>query len=84
MIGNNLLRRGVSTGLNRAARRVRRAGGWLPDRRGAMAAVMAVSIPAMIALGGWALDQSYVYYRYQLLKHAAEAAAMAGHTELAS
>ena len=49
-----------------------------------MAAVMAVSIPALVVVGGWAVDQAYVYYRYQLLEHAAAAAALAAHTELAS
>ncbi len=53
-------------------------------RRGSMAAVMAVSIPALVIVGGWAVDQAYVYYRYQLLEHTAAAAALAGHTELAS
>jgi Flp pilus assembly protein TadG len=57
---------------------------WREDRRGAMGVMMAASLPMLIILGGWGLDQAYVYYRYQLLKHAAAAAALAAHTELAT
>jgi hypothetical protein len=74
---NNIFRRTVAAGMN-AVRGVRpdlRGADRRTDRRGSMAAVMAVSIPALVVVGGWAVDQAYVYYRYQLLEHAATAAA---------
>ena len=90
-----VVRNGVSAGLGQMSRAIRRMvnggvsgkrsrGSLASDARGSMAAMMAVSIPAVVIIGGWAVDQANVAYRYQLLKHTAEAAAMAGHSELAS
>lgn len=83
ILRKNIFRQEVATGPSKASRRVR-GHGHRRDRRGSMGTMMAVSIPALVFLGGWAVDQGYVYYRYQLLKLATEAAALAGHTALAS
>ena len=79
----HFFRREVSTGPYKTSREVRRRD-RRRDCRGSMTSMVAVAIPALIFLGGWAVDQAYVFYRYQLLQHAAEAAASAGHTTLAS
>jgi Flp pilus assembly protein TadG len=83
MVRKNIFRRGVTTGLSKDSRGVRHQR-RRRDCRGSMGAMMAVSVPAMIIFGGWAVDQAYIYYRYQLLKHVATTASLAGHTALAS
>lgn len=44
----------------------------------------ALAIPTLLVVGGLTLDQSYTYYRYQLLKRTAQAASLAAMTNLSS
>jgi Flp pilus assembly protein TadG len=53
-------------------------------RRGSVTAIAALSIPAMILIGGMGVDQGYLSYRHQLLQRTMQAAALAGQTYLSS
>ena len=52
--------------------------------RGGLSVLAAVRFPALILLGGLAVDQSLTYYRYNLLQLTAASAAMAGQAYLSS
>ncbi len=58
--------------------------GPLIGRRGSVAVFGAMMVPVLIMFGSLAADQSYVFYRYQLLLRTAEAASLAAQTSLAS
>jgi Flp pilus assembly protein TadG len=83
IIRKNIFRRGGATSPAKASSGVRHQGFWR-NCRGSMTAAMMVSVPAAVICGGWAVDQGYVYYRYQALEQAAASAALAGHTQLSS
>lgn len=53
-------------------------------RRASTTVFVAAAIPTLLVVGGLTIDQSYEYYRYQLLKRTAQAAALAAETNLSS
>ena len=55
----------------------RGAGGFLRDRKGAVAAMTAVSLVVILGMGAFALDMSYAYATRNLLQVTASAAALA-------
>jgi Flp pilus assembly protein TadG len=48
------------------------------SKKGSIAVMAAVSIPALLMLGGLSVDQSYVNVRVSMLRHTAQDAALAG------
>jgi Putative Tad-like Flp pilus-assembly len=53
-------------------------------RRGQMIALIAVGITGTIALSGFAIDMAHIYYGYQTLLAASQAAALAGAADLSN
>lgn len=74
-----LKRSGAAWWRARARRGERRLG-----RRASVTVFVAAAIPTLLVLGGFTIDRSYEYYRYQLLKRTAQAAALAAQTNLSS
>jgi Flp pilus assembly protein TadG len=67
----------------------RRGSRWLRRalarrQRAGMAVFVAVALPALVLLGGLAVDQAVVSYRYSLLNRTAESGALAAQTYLSS
>lgn len=54
------------------------------DRKGNVATLIALALPALIMLGGMSIDQGNIAYRHQLLQQTSQAAALAGQTYLSS
>ena len=60
------------------------AAGRRRGRQGSVAVFGAMMVPALIMFGSLAADQSYVFYRYQLLLRTAQAASLAPHRRYAA